>query len=68
MWGGILFIAAVLVIGGVYFAVSGKQQMGVLDMHAVTEGEQDQGAEKFCEEFTDHFYVLMTSSSGSQRI
>jgi urea carboxylase system permease len=39
MWGGLLFIVAAIAIGGIYYLVAGKQQMGVLDMHAVTEGE-----------------------------
>jgi urea carboxylase system permease len=37
MWGGIIFIVGVIALGGVYFLAAGRQNMGVLDMHAVVE-------------------------------
>jgi len=39
MWGGIIFIVAALVIGGIYYGAVGKHSIGVLDTHRVEEPE-----------------------------
>ncbi len=39
MWGGLIFIVGALAIGGIYFALAGQHNMGVLDSHSSSEEE-----------------------------
>ena len=47
MWGGIIFIAAVIVIGAIYYAAVGRHSIGVLDTHSIDAAEAELAPQAF---------------------